>query len=133
MDNIAIRCSNYEKKTVLLVKNNNYKDMVTRFALNSVLHHVDLSLIIETNQKLEYDIDKNIPYWITDGTWHKKSICIKLNGTVSKKYIRNARTDIYNIMCYIYAHDKQQPSSVDDVSSGGGNTLPSNSTTEALA
>ena len=36
-------------------------------------------------------------------------------------------------MCSIDAHEKQHPSYVDDVLSGGGNTLPSNSSTEALS
>ena len=36
-------------------------------------------------------------------------------------------------MCYIDAHEKQYPSCVDYSSSGGGNALPSNSTTEALS
>ena len=46
-----------------------------------------------------------------------------------KIYIRNARTDRYNPMCYIDARNQHNTSSVDDGSSGGGNSLPSNSTT----
>ena len=42
MDNIGIRCINCGKTTDLSVKNTNYKDMVTKFVWNSVLHHVDL-------------------------------------------------------------------------------------------
>ena len=57
----------------------------------------------------------------------------KLNGTVFEKYIRNERTNRYNIICSIYANNKQQTSSVDDGISSGGNELPPNSTTEALA
>ena len=49
-----------------------------------------------------------------------------------EKYIRNARNYRYNIMCYIGAHEKQQPSYVDDGSSGGGKAISPNSTTEAL-
>ena len=43
MDNIGIRCSNSGKTTILSVNNANYKDMVTKFVLNSVLEHVGLS------------------------------------------------------------------------------------------
>ena len=50
-----------------------------------------------------------------------------------KIYIRNARTDRYSLMCSIDAHEKQQLSSANDGNSGGGNTLPSNSSTEALS
>ena len=35
-------------------------------------------------------------------------------------------------MCYIGAHEKQQPSYVDDGSSGGGKAIPPNLTTEAI-
>ena len=48
------------------------------------------------------------------------------------KYTRNARTDRYNFICSIDAHEKQQLSCVDDSSSGGGNAIPSNLTTEVL-
>ena len=69
---------------------------------------------------------------MTGGPWYKISICKKLHGNVFKEFIRNERTDRYNIMCYIYAHEKEHQSSCDDGSSGGGFPLPLNSTTEAL-
>ena len=49
-----------------------------------------------------------------------------------ENYIRNARTDRYKLVCYIYANEKHNPSIFDDGSSGGGNELTSNATTEAL-
>ena len=49
-----------------------------------------------------------------------------------EKFIINARTERYNIMCSIDAHEKQQSSFIDDGSSGGGNNLPSDLTTESL-
>ena len=49
VDNIGIRCSNCGKKTGLSVKNKKCKDILTRFLLITVLHHVSLSWIIETN------------------------------------------------------------------------------------
>ena len=44
-------------------------------------------------------------------------------------YIRKARTDRYNIIWSIDAHEKQQPSSVDGARSGGGNSITLNPTT----
>ena len=38
--------------------NTNYKYIINKFVLNKMLHHVGMSWIIETNQQLEYDIDK---------------------------------------------------------------------------
>ena len=53
-----------------------------------------------------------------------------------KIYIINARTDRYNILCSIDAHEKHHPLSVDVDSSGGGNGLvqpkTSNFSTRAL-
>ena len=46
--------------------------------------------------------------------------------------MRNARTDKYDIMCSIDAHEKQQPSYVDDGIRGDCNEVPPNLTTEAL-
>ena len=48
----------------------------------------------------------------------------------SGEFIINARTDRYNLVCSIDAHEKYHPSSLDYGSSGGGYVLPSNSTTE---
>ena len=125
VDNVAIRCSNCGK-TGLSVKNTNYKDMITKFLLNIVLQNVFMSWIIETNQKLKYDIDKHNLDWTTRGLWYNTSICTKLHGTVFEKYIRNTITDRYNMMYSIDAHGKQQPSYVDDGSSGDGNALSLN-------
>ena len=68
---IAIRCSNCGKQTGLYMYNinTNYKDIVTVFVLNTVLHHVDMPSIIETQKELKYDMDKHNPYWITGGPW----------------------------------------------------------------
>ena len=49
-----------------------------------------------------------------------------------KNFIRNARTDRYNLRGSIDENEKQQPSYFDDGDSVGGNLLPSNSTIEAL-
>ena len=49
-------------------------------------------------------------------------ICKNLHGTVFEKYIINVITDRYNLVCYINAHDKQQPSYVDGGISGDVNT-----------
>ena len=40
-------------------------------------------------------------YWLTGSPWYKTYICKKLHGKVFEGFIINARTDTYNIMCYI--------------------------------
>ena len=65
------------EKTGLSIKNmnTNYKDIITSFLLNTLLHHVGISWIIETDEQLKYDKDKHNPYWITGGTCHNTTIC----------------------------------------------------------
>ena len=57
-----------------------YKDIFTFFVFNTVLHHVGILWIIETNKDLEYDMEKYNPYLMTGGPWYNTSICKKLNG-----------------------------------------------------
>ena len=45
--------------------NTNYKQIVTEFLLNTLLHHVGMSWIIETHEQLKYDMDKDHPDWMT--------------------------------------------------------------------
>ena len=42
---------------------------------------------------------------MTGGPWYNTSICKKLHGNVFEEFIRNTRTDIYNIMCSIDEHE----------------------------
>ena len=129
---VNTRFKNCGKTTDLSVKYTNYKGMVTKFVLNTVLHHVGFSWIIESNQLLEHDIDKYNPDWLPNGPWYNTCICTELNGRVFEKYTRNAITDRYNIMCSIYEHKTKKSSYVDRGSSGDGKSIPSNLTTEAL-
>ena len=100
--------------------------------LNKLLHHVGMSWIIETREKLKYDIYEHNQYRVTCGPWYSTYISKKLHGIVFEEFIRNAITDRYNLMCSIDVHEKNEPSCFDDGCSGGGNALPSNSITEVL-
>ena len=51
-------------------------------------------------------MDKHNSDWVTGGPWYNTSICKKLHGNVFEGFIINARTDRYNIMCAIDAHEK---------------------------
>ena len=53
-------------------------------------------------------MDKHNPYRITGGPWYNTYIYKKIYGTVFEKFIRNARTDRYNLMCYIDAQEKHK-------------------------
>ena len=51
-------------------------------------------------------MDWNNQNMMTVGPWYNTYICRKLHGTVFEEFIRNARTDRYNLVCYIDAHEK---------------------------
>ena len=94
-----------------------YQYITKTFVLNKMLQHVVMLWMIETNERLKYDIEKHNSECMTGGTWYNTSICKKLHGKVFEGFIRNSRTDRYNIMCSIYAHEKEHQSSCDDGSS----------------
>ena len=80
-----------------------------------------MSWIICSNNEILYEIEEKYhPDWFNKGRWYNKAICSKLHGKVPEDFIKNARTDRYNIMCSIIANDKKQHTYVDDESSGGG-------------
>ena len=84
--------------------NTNHKYKVSVFVLNKLLQYVGMSWIIETHEKLRYDMDKNNPDFMTGGPWYNTSICKKIHGTVFEEFIRNEITDRYNIMYSIHEY-----------------------------
>ena len=64
------------------------------------------------------------------GPWYNTSILKKLHGKLFEAFIINARTDRYNITCYIDTYERENQSySFDDSSSGRSCPLPTNSKT----
>ena len=69
---------------------------------------------------------------MTGVPWYNTYNCKKLHGNYFEGFIRKSRTGRYNITSYFHSHEKEHQSYCDDDNSGGGCSLPSNSTTEAL-
>ena len=83
--------------------------MITKLVLNKMLYHVGISWIICSNEKMKYEMDKNIhPTWLNKGPWYNTDICSELLGSPFEYFIIDTITDIYNIMCSIVAHDKKK-------------------------
>ena len=91
-----------------------------------------LSWIISSNNQIKYEIEKEKPNLLNKVPWYNTAICSKFLGTVFEYFIINARTDRYNLICYITANDRQQPIYVDDEISAGGRTIPKNATTSEI-
>ena len=78
--------------------------------LNAIMNHVDMSWIISSNKEMNYETEENNHQdWLNKGLWYNKSIYLKLHGSMFEDFITYARTDRYNLMCYLVAHDKMQP------------------------
>ena len=56
---IAIRCSNCNKETGLHLKDTPIEEMITKFVLNEILHHVDMSWIFCSKNEMLYENDEN--------------------------------------------------------------------------
>ena len=99
--------------------------------LNTILHHVGMSWIICSNEELLYGMDKiNHPNWLNKGPWYNICIYLRFHGSLFEDFITHARTNRYNILCYLVAHDKEKPSYEDYESSIGDRLIPKHVTTE---
>ena len=107
--------------------------MITKFLLNEILHHVGMSWIICTNKESKYEMDKiNHTNWLNRGPWYNTDIYSRLNGSIFEDFITHERTDRYNLLCYLVAHDKKQPAYEDEENSIGDRLIPKHATTGAL-
>ena len=85
--------------------------MVTKFVLNSILHHLGMSWIICFNNEMFYEIkETKHPDWFNKVHWYNTAICSKFHGNLFEYFIRHARTDRYHLVCSIIAHDNKKPS-----------------------
>ena len=83
-----------------------------------MFHHVGMSWIISSNREIDYEMNKtNHQDWLNKGPWYNTSICLKLHGIRFEGFITQARTDRYNLMRFLVAHDKFQLDYKDDESS----------------
>ena len=55
-------------------------------------------------------------------------MCSKLHGIMLEDFITQARTDRYNLVCYLVAHDRLQLDYEYDVISIGDRTIPNDPT-----
>ena len=109
VEKVAIRCSNCGKETMIgvYIFYTTYQEIITTFVLNTMLHHVDMLWIIENHEYLKYDMEIQNPDWLTGGPWYNTSIFKKLHGKLFEVFIRNSRTDRYNIMCSIDEYERE--------------------------
>ena len=77
-------------------------------------------------REMDYEMNtkNNHLDWSNKGPWYNKHICSKLHGIKFEDFITQARTDRYNIMCSLVAHDRLEPDYKDDEISIGDIAIP---------
>ena len=106
MEDLDISCINCKKETGLYLRASIFEEMISRFVLNAIFHHVCMSWIICSNEEMKCEIDEsNHPDWFNKDPWYNTPICSKFHGIRFEYFITHARTYRYNLMCYIVAHD----------------------------
>ena len=94
VESIAIRCRNCKKKTGLYLGTSNLEEMITKFVLNSILYHVDMSWIICSNEEMLYEIVKsNHTNFLNKGPWYNTAICSRLHVNLLEDFIIYSRTN----------------------------------------
>ena len=122
LDIVSLKCIHCKKEAGLNPETRFtlvYDQVITKFVLNAILHNVGISWIISSNKKMDYDKYTNSKhlYCFNIGPWYNKNICSKLHGIKFQYLITQARTDRYNIICSLVAHNKLQTDYKDDESS----------------
>ena len=73
LDVFSIKCTNCKRETGLDSETNFtwvYDEIVTKFVLNAMFHHVGMSCIISSNREMEYEMNKtNHQDWLNKGPW----------------------------------------------------------------
>ena len=70
--------------------------MITKFLLNTILHHVGMSWIICSNNEMFYATEKiDHTDWFNTGPWYNTAICPELHGKRFEDFIiHEKQTDI---------------------------------------
>ena len=111
LDLIAISSINSKKETGLYLQNSTFEEMITKCVLDAILHHVGMSWIISSKDEMKYEIDEiNHQDCLNKVPWYNTYICSRLHGSLFEDFITYARTDRYNLMCSLVAHDKKNTS-----------------------
>ena len=71
-----------------------------------VFHHVGLSWMIHTMEKVEFAVDEYFTDLCTQGPWYNVMICHNLHGTVFEYLFLTVLQNRYKLMCGLNAYVK---------------------------
>ena len=85
MDVVSLKYINCKRETGLNPETKFswvFDEIITKFVLNAILHHVGISWIISSNKEINYEIktESNHLDWLNKGPWYNRNICSKLHG-----------------------------------------------------
>ena len=66
------------------------------------------------------------------GPWYNTAVYSRFHGNLFEDFRTHARTNRYNHMCSLVAHDEKLPARDDDEISIGDRLIPKHMTTEAI-
>ena len=74
LDTVSLKCINCKRETGLkpeTIFTWVYDEIIPKFVLNEMLHHVGMSWIISSNQEMEYEMntESNNLDWMNKGPW----------------------------------------------------------------
>ena len=79
LDTVYLKCIHFKREIGLNPETSFtwvYDEIVTKFVLNEMLHHVGMSWIISSNKEMNYEIntESNHLYWSNKGPWYNRNI-----------------------------------------------------------
>ena len=75
LEAIDIMCINCKKATGLLLRTSTFEEMITKFLLNAIFHHVGMLWITSPKDEIKYETDKiNHQDWLNKSPWYNTSI-----------------------------------------------------------
>ena len=95
LDMVYLNCINCKKETGSNPETGFswvYDEVITKFVLNAMLHHVGMSWIISSNKKMDHDKYTNSNHldWFNTGPRYNKNICSKLHGNKFEDFVTQA-------------------------------------------
>ena len=79
LDVVSLKCIDCKRETGLDSETSFswvFDEVITKFVLNAILHHVDVSWIISSQKEMNYEMDKNNHQdWLNKGPWYNTFIC----------------------------------------------------------
>ena len=84
-----------------------------------MFHHVGLSWMIETKEKYAFAVEEHFIEQCKVGPFFNKKNCQNLHSPIFEELFVTTRQDRYELMCGLYAFDKNNDKSTDATKFGG--------------